>query len=77
MGKATARQATVNLTATPTEAHAEGMRRHVIIGLIFLLIGLAVTVVRLASDGPTFGFGLLLGVLFVAAGLLRLYESSR
>ena len=53
------------------------MRRHVLIGFIFLLIGLALTVVRLASDGLALGFGLLLGVLFVAAGLLRLYESSR
>jgi hypothetical protein len=45
--------------------------------LIFVAIGLAVLVVTLVNGGGPASVGVLLGVVFVAVGLLRLWISSR
>ena len=42
-----------------------------------ILIGIAIVVRTLAAGGGGFALGLLLGVLFIAAGVGRLYAERR
>ena len=44
---------------------------------LLVLIGVAIIVRTVAAGGGPFAFGLLLGVLFVAAGAGRLYAERR
>ena len=55
-----------------------GVRRRGTAALSLLLVGLGIAVIaRTIQGGVGGGLGLLLGGMLVAAGLLRLYLSSR
>jgi multisubunit Na+/H+ antiporter MnhB subunit len=47
-----------------------------VLSTILVLLGVAIIVRTLAAGGGGLAFGLLLGVLFVAAGLGRLYVNG-
>ncbi|HEY6760467.1 MAG TPA: hypothetical protein VI318_13290 [Baekduia sp.] len=48
----------------------------VVLSVVLVLLGLAMIVRTLVAGGGAVAFGLLLGVLFVAAGLGRLYVNG-
>ncbi len=48
-----------------------------VLSTILLLLGVAMIVRTLAAGGGGLAFGLLLGVLFIAAGGARLYLNAR
>jgi uncharacterized protein (DUF58 family) len=48
-----------------------------VLSTILILLGVAMIVRTLAAGGSGLAFGLLLGVLFIAAGLGRLYVNAR
>jgi membrane-bound metal-dependent hydrolase YbcI (DUF457 family) len=48
----------------------------VVLSAILVLLGVAIVVRTIAAGGGGLAFGLLIGVLFVAAGLGRLYLSG-
>jgi hypothetical protein len=48
-----------------------------VLSAVLVLLGLAMIVRTLVAGGGAGAFGLLLGVLFVAAGLGRLYLNNR
>jgi hypothetical protein len=47
-----------------------------VLSTVLVLIGIAMIVRTLAAGGGAIAFGLLLGVLFIAAGLGRLYVNG-
>jgi hypothetical protein len=49
----------------------------VLLSAILVLIGVALIVRTLAAGGGGLAFGLLMGVLFIAAGIGRLYLNNR
>jgi hypothetical protein len=48
-----------------------------LLSIVMLLIGVAIIVRTLAEGGGPLAFGLLIGLLFVAAGAGRLYAERR
>ncbi len=48
-----------------------------LLSVVMLLIGVAIIVRTLAEGGGPLAFGLLIGLLFVAAGAGRLYAERR
>ncbi len=48
-----------------------------LLSVVMLLIGVAIIVRTLAAGGGPLAFGLLIGLLFVAAGAGRLYAERR
>jgi len=56
------------------EAHR---RMTVVMSIVMVVLGLALIVRTLAEGGGPLALGLLLGVLFVAAGLGRIWVSRR
>lgn len=56
------------------ELHATTTR---VTSIVMVLIGVAIVIRTLAAGGGPLAIGLLLGVLFVAAGLGRLYVARR
>ena len=48
-----------------------------LLSVILVLLGVAMIVRTIAEGGGALAFGLLIGVLFIAAGLGRLYINTR
>jgi hypothetical protein len=60
--------------AQPRDLHRQSTR---VMSTILVLLGVAIIVSTLVNGGGALSFGLLLGVLFIAAGLARLYLLGR
>jgi hypothetical protein len=60
--------------AQPRDLHRQSTR---LLSTVLVLLGVAMIVSTLVNGGGPLAFGLLLGVLFVAAGLGRLYLLGR
>jgi multisubunit Na+/H+ antiporter MnhB subunit len=63
----------------PEEPRARDLHRQTtgLMSVILVVLGVAIVVRTLAAGGGALALGLILGVLFVAAGLGRLYVNAR
>lgn len=60
--------------APPRQIHRQATR---LLSIAMVLLGLALIVRTLAAGGGAIAVGVVLGLLFVAAGLARLYLQAR
>lgn len=63
----------------PPEPRARNLHRQTtgVLSTILIVLGVAMLVRTIAAGGGGLAFGLLLGVLFIAAGVGRLYVNAR